>query len=220
MFSLALANAGTAIIMNASESTDPEEKPLNFTWYIDGTEVVGDGANDVVHTAQVTAGTHTVKVTVSTARSVIPQRRSRSASRTCSRSHVYHPMNKLNEERGSVMVTAILLMAVMMTLGFAVMSSVDTQTRQSRAERERESTFNLAEASLSAPDLHPGTPGHRPPEPPVSARGCPASRGRTPTSARCPRRSRRATTAPVRLTSTSRRPRTAGAPTCATTVTP
>jgi hypothetical protein len=63
---------------------------------------------------------------------------------------VYHPMNKLNEERGSVMVTAILLMAVMMTLGFAVMSSVDTQTRQSRAERERESTFNLAEASLSA----------------------------------------------------------------------
>jgi prepilin-type N-terminal cleavage/methylation domain-containing protein len=65
VFSLALANAGTAIIMNASESTDPEEKPLNFTWYIDGTEVVGEGANDVVHTAQVAAGTHTVKVTVS-----------------------------------------------------------------------------------------------------------------------------------------------------------
>ena len=39
VFSLALANAGTAIIMNASESTDPEEKPLNFTWFIDGTEV-------------------------------------------------------------------------------------------------------------------------------------------------------------------------------------
>jgi type II secretory pathway pseudopilin PulG len=65
VFSLALANAGTAIIMNASESTDPEEKPLTFTWYVDGTEVVGDGANDVVHTAQVPAGTHTVKVKVS-----------------------------------------------------------------------------------------------------------------------------------------------------------
>jgi prepilin-type N-terminal cleavage/methylation domain-containing protein len=65
VFSLALANAGTAIIMNASESTDPEEKPLSFTWFIDGTLVVGDGANDVVHTAQVSAGTHTVKVTVS-----------------------------------------------------------------------------------------------------------------------------------------------------------
>jgi prepilin-type N-terminal cleavage/methylation domain-containing protein len=65
VFSLALANAGTAIIMNASESTDPEEKPLSFTWYIDGTAVVGEGANDVVHTAQVPAGTHTVKVEVS-----------------------------------------------------------------------------------------------------------------------------------------------------------
>ena len=65
VFSLATANGGTAIIMNASESTDPEEKPLTFTWYIDGNPVVGEGANDVVHTAQVTAGTHTVKVTVS-----------------------------------------------------------------------------------------------------------------------------------------------------------
>ena len=81
---------------------------------------------------------------------------------------MYHPMNKLNEERGSVMVTAILLMAVMMTLGFAVMSSVDTQTRQSRAERERESTFNLAEASLSAQTFILGR-RHRPPDPPVSA---------------------------------------------------
>jgi type II secretory pathway pseudopilin PulG len=65
VFSLALANSGTTIIMNASESTDPEEKPLTFTWYIDGTAVVGEGANDVVHTASVTAGTHTVKVKVS-----------------------------------------------------------------------------------------------------------------------------------------------------------
>ena len=62
VFSLALANGGTALIMNASESTDPEEKPLTFTWIIDGTAVVGD---DVVHTAQVTPGTHTVKVKVS-----------------------------------------------------------------------------------------------------------------------------------------------------------
>jgi hypothetical protein len=63
---------------------------------------------------------------------------------------VFNTMNKLNDERGSVLVTAILLLAVMLSLGFAVMSSVDTQTRQSRTERERESTFNLAEASLSA----------------------------------------------------------------------
>jgi hypothetical protein len=65
VFSLALANGDTAIIMNASESTDPEEKPLRFTWFIDGAEVIGDGVNDVVHTAQVPPGTHTVKVRVS-----------------------------------------------------------------------------------------------------------------------------------------------------------
>jgi hypothetical protein len=56
----------------------------------------------------------------------------------------------LNDERGSVLVTAILVLAVMLSLGFAVFSQVDTQTRQSRSERERESTFNLAEAALSA----------------------------------------------------------------------
>ena len=65
VFSLALANGGTAIIMNASESTDPEEKPLNFTWYVDGVEETGEGADDVVHTKQVPAGTHTVWVRVS-----------------------------------------------------------------------------------------------------------------------------------------------------------
>jgi hypothetical protein len=59
-------------------------------------------------------------------------------------------MKPLNDERGSVLVTAILVVAVMLSLGFAVASQVDTQTRQSRAERERESTFNLAEAALSA----------------------------------------------------------------------
>jgi type II secretory pathway component PulJ len=65
VFSLAIANGGTAIIMNASESTDPEEKPLTFTWYIDGAAELGEGADDVVHTAQVPPGTHEVRVRVS-----------------------------------------------------------------------------------------------------------------------------------------------------------
>jgi type II secretory pathway pseudopilin PulG len=56
----------------------------------------------------------------------------------------------LNQERGSVLVTAMLVLAVMMSLALAVASQVDTQTKQSRVERERESTFNLAEAALSA----------------------------------------------------------------------
>jgi hypothetical protein len=57
---------------------------------------------------------------------------------------------RLNQERGNVIVTAILLVSVMLGLGLTVASQVDTQTTQSRKERERESSFNLAEASLSA----------------------------------------------------------------------
>lgn len=53
-------------------------------------------------------------------------------------------------ERGNVMVTAILLMAIMLGTGLAVAAQVDTQTAQSREERERESSFNLTEAALSA----------------------------------------------------------------------
>jgi len=63
VFSVALANSGTSIIMNASESTDPEEKPLTFQWFLDGTALAG--ATKVVHTATVSAGTHSVYVRVS-----------------------------------------------------------------------------------------------------------------------------------------------------------
>lgn len=64
-FSLALANSGNQIIMNASESTDPEEKALSFTWFIDGVEATGENATRVVHTAVVSPGVHSVKVIVS-----------------------------------------------------------------------------------------------------------------------------------------------------------
>jgi type II secretory pathway pseudopilin PulG len=62
VFSVALANSGTAIIMNASESTDPEEKPLTFQWYLDGAPLAN--ATKVVHTATVSAGPHSVYVRV------------------------------------------------------------------------------------------------------------------------------------------------------------
>ena len=47
------------------------------------------------------------------------------------------------------MITAILLIAVMLSVGLAAMSTVDTQSEQSRRERVRESSFNLSEAALS-----------------------------------------------------------------------
>jgi type II secretory pathway pseudopilin PulG len=59
-FSLAATN-GTQIIMNASESTDPEEKALFFEWFLDGTSIGGD----IVRTQVVSPGTHSVWVRVS-----------------------------------------------------------------------------------------------------------------------------------------------------------
>ena len=55
-----------------------------------------------------------------------------------------------DDERGMVIVTAVMLLLIMVAIGLAVLSQVDTQTTQSRKERERESSFNLAEAALSA----------------------------------------------------------------------
>jgi hypothetical protein len=52
-------------------------------------------------------------------------------------------------ESGSVVVTAILLIAIMLSVGLAALSQVDRQQQESRKQRERESTFNLAEAALT-----------------------------------------------------------------------
>jgi hypothetical protein len=80
---------------------------------------------------------------------------------------------KLTAERGNVLVTAILLMSIMLSVGIAVASTVDTQTGQARIERERESTFNLAEASLSAQTFILGRRGTGTASKPYPAAGCP-----------------------------------------------
>jgi hypothetical protein len=80
---------------------------------------------------------------------------------------------KLTAERGNVLVTAILLMSIMLSVGIAVASTVDTQTVQSRKERERESTFNLAEAALSAQTFILGRRGTGTVGNPYPAAGCP-----------------------------------------------
>jgi hypothetical protein len=81
----------------------------------------------------------------------------------------------LASERGNVLVTAILLMSIMLSVGIAVASTVDTQTNQSRQERERESTFNLAEASLSAQTFILGRRGTGTETNPYPAEGCPGA---------------------------------------------
>jgi hypothetical protein len=53
-------------------------------------------------------------------------------------------------ERGNVIVVAMFVLAIMLAIGVAAMSQVDTQSDQSRRERVGESSFNYAEAALSA----------------------------------------------------------------------
>jgi hypothetical protein len=85
-------------------------------------------------------------------------------------------MSKIHtDERGTVIVTAILVLAIMFSLGLAVLSQVDTQTAQSRQERERESTFNLAEAALSAQTFVLGRRGTGLPNRPYPLDGCPTT---------------------------------------------
>ena len=66
-----------------------------------------------------------------------------------------------DDERGMVIVTAVMLLLTMVAIALAVLSQVDTQTTQSRRERERESAFNLAEAALSAQTFVLGRRGTR-----------------------------------------------------------
>ena len=53
-------------------------------------------------------------------------------------------------ERGSAIILAIVLMTMMVAVGLAAYSFVDTQQQQSVRERQRESSFNLAEAVLNS----------------------------------------------------------------------
>jgi Tfp pilus assembly protein PilX len=57
---------------------------------------------------------------------------------------------RLASQNGSALVTALLVMMIMMTLGVAVLGMVDTQQHDSGRERQRESGFQLTEAVLNA----------------------------------------------------------------------
>jgi Tfp pilus assembly protein PilW len=52
-----------SVVLNASESADPEEKAMTYTWYVDGVTTTGD--TGILLTKTVTAGNHTVKLRVS-----------------------------------------------------------------------------------------------------------------------------------------------------------
>jgi hypothetical protein len=56
----------------------------------------------------------------------------------------------MNDERGSAIIMAIVLMTMMVAVGLAAYSVVDTQQTESMRTRQRESSFNLAEAALNS----------------------------------------------------------------------
>jgi Tfp pilus assembly protein PilX len=57
---------------------------------------------------------------------------------------------RVESERGSALVTAILVMAIMMSIAVPLMSMVDTQQRMTSAERLQEGSFSLTDAVLNA----------------------------------------------------------------------
>jgi hypothetical protein len=57
---------------------------------------------------------------------------------------------RLSSERGSAIILAIVLMTMMVAVGLAAYSFVDTQQVETVRERQRESSFNLAEAALNS----------------------------------------------------------------------
>jgi hypothetical protein len=60
-------------------------------------------------------------------------------------------MRRLREEQGGwALVTAITLMTIMMGMGLSTFAYVDTQSKESRVQRTRETAFNYAEAALNA----------------------------------------------------------------------
>lgn len=59
-------------------------------------------------------------------------------------------LSRLRTEGGYAVLTAILLMTAMLGAALAVVSYVDTETHQSKVGRNRETSFNLAEAALNA----------------------------------------------------------------------
>ena len=59
-------------------------------------------------------------------------------------------IQRYGNQDGFVVVTAIIVMTLMLSIGLAAYAIVDTQQSQSRQQRERESSFNITEGALTA----------------------------------------------------------------------
>jgi hypothetical protein len=57
---------------------------------------------------------------------------------------------RLREEGGSAVITAVVLLTIMVSTSLALLAYVDTETTQSQVSRTRETAFNFAEAAMHA----------------------------------------------------------------------
>ncbi len=58
-------------------------------------------------------------------------------------------MNRLRSERGLALVPAIMTIAIVMTLGTALLAGANVQTHQTATERAKEASFRIAESALN-----------------------------------------------------------------------
>ncbi len=58
--------------------------------------------------------------------------------------------HQLRDDSGSALITAVMCTAVMLMLGLALLSIVDTQASESKTERSRDHAFNLSESVLNS----------------------------------------------------------------------
>lgn len=86
----------------------------------------------------------------------------------------------IRSARGSIVVTAVLVMAIMIPIGFALLALVDTQAVQSGSERTRDRAFNLADSALHSAVVSLSRGGW-----PASGATAPSNTGATGTAQTC-----------------------------------
>lgn len=86
----------------------------------------------------------------------------------------------LQREEGSIVTTAVLVMAIMIPIGLALLAIVDTQARESGTERTRDRAFNLADSALQSAAFSFGRGAW-----PAAAGSAPSNSGATGTSMTC-----------------------------------
>ena len=89
-------------------------------------------------------------------------------------------LKSLRAESGSVIVTALMVMAIMIPIGLALLAIVDTQARESGGERTRDRAFNLAESALGSAAVSLGQSGW-----PANAASAPSNSGPVGAASTC-----------------------------------